>query len=50
MMNMSKGAIKELLIADVEKFKSMAKNLPSSEKSVIIKILQKRVEGMAKIR
>ena len=41
---MSIGALHELTKACIEKFKSMAADLPKSEKKHVIKIFQKHVE------
>ena len=39
---MSKGALKELRRASIEKFNIMIKNVPKSEKAEILKFLQTR--------
>ena len=40
---MSKGAIKELVRADHQKFEHLSKDIPYSEKQQIIKYLARRV-------
>ncbi|KKK70789.1 hypothetical protein LCGC14_2920480, partial [marine sediment metagenome] len=39
---MSKGALNELRRASIEKFNSMIKNLPGSEKPAILNFLKER--------
>ena len=39
---MSKGALNELRRASIEKFNSMIKNVPKSEKAEILKFLKER--------